>query len=200
MHKYTYLINLLDIIRKENKDINSLYFYNSKENKKIENGLSRAFINFFLKSYFGVLDSNYRDSLITDGTSDGGVDAYYIDENKKYIYVIQSKFRNNFKNFTTKEIKNKDLWNMNLKRIFKDNCKKDSDGHKYNKKILELQNKISKIKDITQYKYKVLLIANIQESQKRIIENYFPKEFETEIFNYERIFNDILFPYIREGL
>ena len=53
---------------------------------------------------FGITDFKTRENTITDRSYDGGIDGYFISEESKKIYLIQSKFRTTEKNFEEKEI------------------------------------------------------------------------------------------------
>jgi hypothetical protein len=70
-----------------------------------------------LKVKFGISDFITRHSQITDGTQDGGMDAYHIDSDCKKIYMIQSKFRNTSDNFTGKSMQADDLINLSLAKL-----------------------------------------------------------------------------------
>ena len=56
-------------------------------------------VHLLLKIRFGLRSFKDREDLITDGTNDGGIDAYYISHASHTIYFIQSKFRNTEQNF-----------------------------------------------------------------------------------------------------
>jgi hypothetical protein len=50
------------------------------------------------------VESKDRENFITDDINDGGIDAYFIDNQNRKIFFVQSKFRSNEKNFHEKEI------------------------------------------------------------------------------------------------
>ena len=65
----------------------------------------------------GVLDFELREHYICDGSYDGGIDGYYINAENKTVYFIQSKFRNNEKNFENKNISFEEIMVMDIDRI-----------------------------------------------------------------------------------
>ncbi len=74
---------------------------------------------------------------MSDGPCDGGIDAYYIDGNRKVIYIVQSKFRQSERNFEEKGIDSEDLLRMDIDRIL-DGEQFDESGRPYNSKILQM--------------------------------------------------------------
>ncbi len=195
MNQYNTLVKILDEIRL-GSDPNS-YLYRPELGKvTLVQARSRALIHFFLRSSFGLLNFNEVELLITDGIFDGGIDAYYLDKVTKKIYLIQSKFRDNAQNYTNTDIKNEELWKIDSERITSGE-KKDLDGNKYNKKIYDFQRKLKSISNISQYHFEIVVIANLNEIQKKyIIKTFCPKKFTTEIFDYKRVNKELLFPYV----
>lgn len=154
----------------------------------------RAYIHLLLKVRFGLLDIKSREYLVTDGSQDGGIDAYYIDNTERIIYLIQSKFRPNDTNFESKEISYEELLAMDIERIIQGN-ENNEKGVRYNGRILRLQEDIRKINDITEYKYKIILLANllsVNDTKVRKLLGDFPYE----IYNSERVYNELVFPII----
>lgn len=195
MNQYNTLIKILDEIRLES-DSNSFLYRPELGKVTLVQAKSRALIHFFLKSSFGLLNFNEIENLITDGKFDGGIDAYYIDDIIKKIYLIQSKFRDNAQNYTNTDIKNEELWKMDLKRVTIGE-KKDLNGNDYNKNIRSFQKKMQSISNIAQYTFEVVIIANLNEIQKKyIIKTFFPNKFTTEIFDYKRVNKELVFPYV----
>ena len=190
--KYKLLLKILDKIREEAPEEMKRYKPNEREVEKINNARARAYIHLFLKVKFGILDFRERESLITDDSFDGGIDAYYIDDDKKNIYIIQSKFRTNEKNFESKEISIDELLNMEITPIIKGE-RTGQDGHEYNSKILSFQRKIQKIDDIARYNYKVIILANLvkysDDTIKRVIDGY-----PYKVFNFEKAYNELVYP------
>ncbi len=197
MNKYNVLVKIIDKIRVNAESNLDLYL---PENGKvdIEGARSRALIHFFIKSYFGILDFKQRENLVTEGANDGGIDAYYINNEEKLVYLIQAKFRNSARGYVKTDIDNKDLWRMDLERVTTGE-KKSFDGHQYNKKILEFQKKLRNLKNPSEYKFVVVLVANLTELQKKyILTTHFPKEWDIKVFNYYKVYDELLFPYIRD--
>lgn len=190
--KYNLLVNILDQICKEAPKEMGRYYYNGDDVSKITNRRSRAYIHLYLKVKFGICNFKDRENLITDQSQDGGLDAYYIDQENKIVYLIQSKFRANTSNFETKEIDINELVHMEIGRITKGE-ELDSSGVPYNEKIKAFKNKISQISDIARYDFKVIILANLtkynEEQISKVIEG-----FDYEVFNYERTYNELVYP------
>jgi len=140
----------------------------------------------------GVINFTERHKLITDGAQDGGIDAYFLDEEKKKLYLIQSKFRNTSDNFEEKSINADDLVKMEIGRILK-GYKTDSRGIEFNSKILDFQSKWGKISDPAHYEYIVVILGNLrnysEEQVKRLIENS-----SFIIFDFQKAYDELVFP------
>jgi hypothetical protein len=190
-NKYSILIEILDKIRFEAPTEYKSYLVENNE-ELINQSRSKAFIHLYLLVNFGLTNFETRHDHITDGADDGGLDAYYIDEKRKKIFLIQSKFRNNPRNFEEKSITADELVKMELKTII-DGHKKDSNGNKFNNKIQKFQSKINSIGNIGIYDYQVVILSNITKYNdshiKKLIGN-----FEYEIFNFEKTYSDLIFP------
>lgn len=92
MAKYIDLLNIVDQLRFEAPITNKRYNPDEANVEQVSQARSRAYIHLFLKVKFGLTDFDSREDIITDGPSDGGIDAYYIDRENRAIYLIQSKF------------------------------------------------------------------------------------------------------------
>src|ERR1017187_5454073 len=105
MSKERMLVNSVDRIRAEAKGTKyaATYLPPAIEAELVNQARSRAFIHLYLKVSFGLIDFARREHLITDGAFDGGIDGYYINQEMKTIYLIQSKFRATERNFASKE-------------------------------------------------------------------------------------------------
>jgi hypothetical protein len=147
--KYAMLLRILDALRAEARGTKweLQYATDSVDNNEIQQARSRAFIHLYLKVMFGIADFCERESYVTDGAQDGGIDGYYIDTEMRRIYLLQSKFRNTEQNFEQKEIDPKELLVMDVDRITRGN-KDNADGISYNGKIQGLIRRISEISDI----------------------------------------------------
>lgn len=194
MSKYEILLNIIEKIRIEAPREFKRYYPMETEKEKLDNARSRAFLHLFLKVNYGILDFVEREKFITDDSYDGGIDAYYIDRDRKLITFIQSKFRTNEKNFENKEIKIDELLQMDVDRIT-DGEKKNEDGIEYNSKILNMQKKIQDIDDIGRYNYKVIILANIKSYKPSCLKKL-SGGFTVDVFDYERSYEELVFPVV----
>lgn len=194
MSKYEVLVKILDQLRNEAPKENKRYYPIESEIDKLNQARSRAFIHLYLKVKFGLLNFGDRERIISDKAFDGGVDAYYIDHESKKVVCIQSKFRTNENNFTTKEIDLKELLNMDIDRI-SDGHDCDENGNKYNGKIQQLLREVSSIPDIGRYKWEVVILANLTEqtpSKLKKLTGGFP----VNVFDYNKSYKELVFPII----
>jgi len=193
--KYAMLLRILDALRDEAQGTKwaSQYAVDSADNEEIQQARSRAFIHLYLKVMFGIADFAEREGYVTDGAQDGGIDGYYIDNETRRIYLLQSKFRNTEQNFEQKEIDPKELLVMDIDRITRGN-KDNADGITYNGKIQGLIRRISEIADIARYNYHVAIIANCTFPQAHI--RKLTEGFNATIFNFERAYNELVFPIV----
>ena len=198
-NKHKVLIKILDSIRSETPTrLSNVYMPVDSDPDKLkakENGArSRAYIHLFLKGYFGVDSFDERESWITDGPGDGGIDAYYIDCRNKTIYFIQSKFRETAENWENKEINISELLSMQIGRIL-DGQLNGEDGIPYNASINKLRKEIGKLNDYSEYSKTVIILANLvkydQKDLRRIIGKY-----GFEIFDTKKYWSDIIFPLV----
>lgn len=193
-NKYQTLIAILDQIRKEAPPEYKRYHALESEIEKLNQARSRAFIHLFMKVRYGLLDFLERERVITDGASDGGIDAYFIDEDTKTVCFIQSKFRTTDDNFSEKEITLDEVLRMDVDRIT-DGEEADEEGTPYNGKIKQLQRELNQVSDIGRYSYEVVILANlkgIKQGQLKKLAGGFP----VTVFNYERTYNDLVFPIV----
>ncbi len=87
--KYQILLRIIEELRKEAPENYQKYQIEEEGNEsKLITIKSRCYIHLFLKVAFGMLNFIERENYITDGSYDGGIDAYYIDEENKQIYYI----------------------------------------------------------------------------------------------------------------
>jgi hypothetical protein len=193
MSKYQTLVKILDELRKEAPQEYRRYYPIESNIEELNKARSRAYIHLYLKVKFGLLNFLEREKFITDDVDDGGVDGYYIDKDNKKIYFIQSKFRSNEENFEKKNIELDDLLNMNLDRITKGE-NTYLNGKEYNKKIKNLISEIQSIDDYTKYKEVVILLANLKDKYRDKIKPL--TLFPTEIFDYDRCYNELVFTVV----
>jgi len=194
MNKYPILVNILDKLRYEAPQSFKFYYPEDSETVKLDQARSRAFIHLFLKVRYGLLDFKEREEFITDKTSDGGIDAYYIDSDKKVISFIQSKFRTNAVNFEEKPIALSELLAMDCDRISEGHRESES-GIPYNSRIQTLIDKIHSLPDAARYDYKVIILANLKNvtsaEMRKLISG-----FRYEVFDHERTYNELVFPVV----
>jgi hypothetical protein len=191
-HKYRMLVSILDRLNLEAPSSYKTYRPLPEEAEAVQHARSLAFIHLLLKVKFGVPDFLSRHRQITDGSQDGGMDAYHIDTERKKLYMIQSKFRNTARNFTEKLMDAQELIKMEVARITKGE-ETDSNGNPFNDKILAFQKEIRNIRDIAKYDYVVLLLGNVyqfnDEQIRRLIDNTY-----YEIFDADKAYEKLIFP------
>lgn len=193
MTKHDVLRNILNSICQEAPAELKIYHPEKNDESGIIKAESKAYIHLFLKAKFGLVDFNDREKYITEGKGDGGLDAYYIDEYNKTIYYIQSKYGATDKNYKEKEIALRDLIKVEVDRIEK-GLNHDESGSNYNGKIMGLQNKISKLIKFSEFSKKVIIIANLKNIRERELKKVIGNKYAFEVYNYEMINNEILFP------
>lgn len=190
--KYETLIRILDFISSEAPSSYKLYHPDKNNADGITKSRSLAFIHLLLKVRFGIEEFSERHKLITDGTQDGGLDAFYIDSQNKKTYLIQSKFFQTERNFTSKSMTAEDLIKMDVKKIIKGSSV-DSIGNQFNEKVINFQRKIGEVRDISKYDFIVVFLGNIYKYSdnqiRKAIENN-----EYEIINAEKAFDELIFP------
>jgi hypothetical protein len=196
MSKYSMLLNILDQIREEAKStpFTARYVNATTDPEQISQERVRAFIHLYLKVSFGLLNFVEREHFITDGSYDGGIDGYFINTEQRIVYFMQSKFRTTESNFTSKQIALEEQLAMDLTRILEGH-EQDENGNKYNGKIIGLQREIRSIEDIARYKYRVIILANIEVPSpskfSRLVGG-----FPYEVVDYEECYNLLVFPVV----
>lgn len=194
MGNYETLVRILDQIRKEAPYQYKSYYPLDNETEKLNQARSKAFIHLYLKVRFGLLNFEERERYITDDIDDGGIDGYYIDEENKQIYLIQSKFRTNEAGFQDKEIQLQDLLKMDCERVIRGETRYES-GSMYNGKVQTLIKGIQSIPDIALYTYQVVILANLKsitESQLKKLVGGLP----AEVMSFERCYDELVFPVV----
>ncbi|MPL66702.1 hypothetical protein SDC9_12389 [bioreactor metagenome] len=192
-NKYQILIKILDEIKNEAPD--KYKKYHSVKEEDIPKIRAKCYIHLFLKVTFGILDFEDREYCITDDTYDGGIDAYYIDQEDKVIYYIQSKFRNTKDNFNEKDILYDELLCMDIARIIREGEVEDLKGNRYNGKILQMKKNISDISNLPLYSTKVILLANANNKESEQIKKAIGG-YEFELFDYDKAYKKLVFPII----
>ncbi|WP_447026904.1 AIPR family protein [Vibrio alginolyticus] len=194
MSKYKTLVHILDQICQEAPEKFQRYRPDKDNIEKSNQARSRALIHLYLKVNFGLLDFSSRERLVTDGSYDGGIDAYYIDKETRTIYIIQSKFRTNERNFEEKPIDIDELASMEIARILEGETE-DENGNNYNGKILQLQRDMQEVPDIGRYREKVILLANAPKCNTRALK-LLCDGVSPIVFDFSRIYNDLVFPVV----
>jgi hypothetical protein len=194
MDKYQVLTNILDKISSEAPSRLQVYYPPPANVEKVNQARSRAFIHLFLKVKLGLLEFSDREEVITDGPYDGGVDAYFIDQEKGRIYFIQSKFRSNAHNFEEKEISLNEIIKMEVDRILAGETE-DEKGEKYNKKIQTLITQIQKVPDIGRYKHEIIILANLKTISNSQLKKILPG-FPVDVFSFARSYDELVFPIV----
>jgi len=189
---YPTLVRTLDVLRKEAPKSFKSYHPRSEDTEKLNQARATAFIHLLLKVQFGLVEFDSRHDHICDGSQDGGVDGYYIDSETRCITLIQSKFRTTEKNFEEKSIEVSELLKMEVGRISRGE-KTDSNGVPFSARIAAFQKKISEIRDIALYKWRVVILANLKsvndEQLRRLLDNM-----EYEVFDHPRTYRELVFP------
>lgn len=159
---------------------------------------SRAQIHLFLRVRFCLLDFNLVESQITDGTGDGGLDAYHIDEEKKVIYLIQSKYKTTPDGYLNSDVDWREFFRMELDRIVQGEANSLS-GSPYNRKIHSFQRKISSMPDKGRLEYVLIYLGNVPSSIKKdnllsISGNVCR---DAEVLHGNDLYNKVLIPYLK---
>jgi hypothetical protein len=192
---YKTLVRVLDSLRNEAPAANSTYRPAPGNIDALIQARSRALLHLFLKARFGLVRFTDREALVTDGREDGGIDAFFIDQRSKLIYVLQSKFRATAGNFATANITPSDLLKMEVRRILKGEKHAES-GARYNNQIINgLQRAIRKLPDAGNYTTHVVLLGNTKnlstQQLRKLIEGYVVDQFP-----HERAYRELLFPVV----
>lgn len=190
--RYQILLNILDKICEEAPSKFTSYQVDHNNPKSLDQIRSKAFIHLFLQVKYGMMDFAERHNLITEGPGDGGIDAYYIDKENKKLFLIQSKFRTNKKNFEQKKITADDLVYMEVYRILHGD-KEDSSGNPFSSKIQNFQTNWSKVGNQVHYTCYVIILGNLEnytdEQIKKIINND-----NYEVFDFDHTYKELVFP------
>ena len=192
---YKTLCNVLDSLRNEAPAKLTIYHPPQTSLDGVIQARSRALLHLYLKARFGLVSFADRETFVTDGPLDGGIDAFYIDKNTRRIHILQAKFRASAKNFSGTAMTASELLKMDVARILKGQ-QKDEQGNSYNAKITKgLQRAIQKLPDLARYDHKVVLLGNTKKFSasdlKKLVEGY-----EVDQFPHDRIFSDLLFPVV----
>jgi hypothetical protein len=192
--RYRTLVNVLDRICGEAPPERRTYHPDPANDEAVHLARSRAYIHLYLKVNYGLLHFEEREKLVTDGPSDGGVDAYFIDRDRQVVDFVQSKLRATADNFRDKEAAYDELLAMEVDRIAKGEST-SSAGNPYNAKIRALQKALEDIPDIGRYKYRVVILANLGPRKLNAVKK-FVSGFPVELYDHERAFTELVFPVV----
>jgi hypothetical protein len=159
--KYETLLKILDNLREEAPNTQDFDRFRSNRPEDIQFSRGQAFIHLLLLVKFGLETFKERDQFICDGQLDGGLDAYFISENQKTVYLVQSKFKSTGTGFINESISASYLIRMELDRILFGEPK-DSNGNTYNPKIHEFQLNLNQATRKQVFKNKVIFLANLK--------------------------------------
>lgn len=193
--KYSLLRSILEAIRKEAPPKFKKYYPDVSDTEKLNQAYARCYIHMYLKVQYGILEFEQRERYITDGSYDGGIDAYFIDKTTKMITIIQSKFRLHEDNFESKRIRLDEILAMDIDRILKGEDTNE-EGVSYNGKIKQIQREISSIDEISRYRYNVVILANVDKSIKSSQFRRLTGGFPVDIYDYERCYSDLVHPIV----
>jgi len=196
-YRHDLLVNVLDRLRHTAPSHYGSY-HSDGDYESIQRARSKTLIHLFLFVKFGVSDFETRHDLITDGPDDGGVDAYYFYERRKILYLIQSKFSET--NASRRGISADELIKMEIGTILRGNhTYQDRRGQnrEFNDKIKQLQEKWRRLPDQARYQYKIVVLGGQQRYNDHQIRRLLGlgEEEPFEFYDYERIYEEILFPF-----
>jgi len=194
MTKYDVLVQVLDRLRQEAPEEYRSYHPEEANVEGVNQARAKAFLHLFLKVKFGLLTFLEREAFITEGTGDGGIDAYYIDTNARTIFFLQSKFRQTERNFEAKKIEVEELLRMDIDRILSGETI-DLAGNEYNSKIKNLIRNIQKTDHIARYSYQVIILANVSAIARSKL-NTLTGGLSSQVFDYARCYKELLFPLV----
>jgi hypothetical protein len=159
---------------------------------------SRAQIHLFLRVRFCLLDFNLVESQITDGTGDGGLDAYHIDEEKKVIYLIQSKYKTTPDGYLNSDVDWREFFKMELDRIVRGEAGSVS-GNQYSGKIQAFQQKIRNITDIARWNYILIYLGNVPSAitKENLLSISGGVCQDAEVLHGNDLYNHVLIPYLK---
>jgi hypothetical protein len=192
MLRYETLVGMLDKIREEAPEGYRSYHPDISDTEALSLARSKAFIHLFLKVKCGMSKFRERHEFITEGTQDGGVDAFFLDTENKRLFLIQSKFRTTGVNFECRSLTADDLVRMEIRRILR-GCRKDSRGNEFNSKIKVFQNLWAGIPDHANYKCRVIILGNIHNYSNSQIERLVDN-MDFEIFDFEKTYKGLVLP------
>lgn len=158
--KYDALMRILDAISGEAPRSHKTFSPDRWDTDRRQLARSRAYLHLFLKVRFGLLNFKEREFYITDGGSDGGIDAFYIDKTTLTILCLQAKLPSTARNFSKSQLSLDELAKIQLKRITEGEKIDIESKRPYNEHIRRFQATLRKLKDISKYSYKIAILGN----------------------------------------
>lgn len=196
--KHNLLKKTLDGISATAPDQLTIYHPNENDQDAQIHKYSRAQIHLFLRVRFGILDFGVVENQITDGTGDGGLDAYHIDEDKKTIYLIQSKYKTTPEGYLNNDVDWREFFKMELDRIVRGEAGSIS-GNEYNGKVKIFQQKITNISDLGRWKYALAYLGNVPSTitKESLLSISGGVCQEAEVLHGNDFYNQVLIPYLK---
>jgi hypothetical protein len=192
--KYNTLSNILEKISKDAPADFVKYKLVKNDTEKNNQIKAKCYIHLFLMVRFGIDDFRAREKYITEGPFDGGIDAYFLDNDSKTVFIIQSKYRTTADNFENKEISIDEIVKMDIGRILRGESK-DESGNEYNGKIKGFQREYNQLPELGLYKKKVIFLCNLLSYNENIIKRLIDN-FDFEVFNHDKTYNKLVFPLL----
>jgi hypothetical protein len=158
-----------------------------KYSDKAKQAKARAYCHLYLLVKFGLKSFLEREQLITDGSQDGGLDAYYIDRNAQKVYLIQFKYHHSSQAFEGDSVGATDLVKVEFDRILTGQ-KTDSLGKQFNSKVRGFQKQYQNAIDC---KPVVVFLATIAVNEARL--KKLVGDFPFDIFDAKRVYEDLIF-------
>jgi len=155
--------------------------------EKAKQAKARAYGHLYLLVRFGITDFRARERLITDGEQDGGLDAYFIDNNNQTVYLVQFKFHHSSQAFENEAVGPGDLMKTEYDRILRGDLK-DSLGVPFNGKIHRFQKEFQKTPG---FKPVVVLFGLVKLDKVRL--KKLIGDFSFEIYNAKRVYEELIF-------
>jgi hypothetical protein len=106
--------------------------------------------------------------------------------------LIQSKFRSTAGGFANKTLSNDEITKLHIDEIVK-GYPEAKGGDPFNGHIRRFQEKLSEITDISEYEFKVVILANLDKSSKEIIAKIYP-DYDIEVYDFARTYDELLYP------
>lgn len=138
------------------------------------------------------------ENQITDDTGDGGLDAYHIDEDKKTIYLIQSKYKTTPEGYLNNDVDWREFFKMELDRIVRGEAGSIT-GNEYNGKVKIFQQKVANISDIARWKYALVYLGNVPSAitKANLLSISGGVCVDAEVLHGNDFYNQVLIPYLK---